>query len=133
MANIKKLQMWKDICADARISVSKSMLGLKTTAVYVPTQCVIDAYTIEYTPQDGDRLYRILSANKEDLAKSIGEFRPKPVANGNYLLEVARSRDNHFVVLLLKQYKQLKYEPVTDTLLVEGVDAQTISQLFLSD
>ena len=46
MANIKTLQMWKDICADARISVSKSMLGRKTTAVYEPTQSVIDAYTI---------------------------------------------------------------------------------------
>lgn len=130
MANIKKLQMWKDICADARISISKSMLGLKTTAVYVPTQSVIDARTIEYTPQDGDRLCRILSAKKEDLAKSIGEFHPKPVANGNYLLEVVHSRDNQFVALLLMQYKQLNYEPVTDTLLFEGVDAQTISQLF---
>ena len=40
MANIKNLQMWNDICADARISISKSMLGLKTTATYIPTQRV---------------------------------------------------------------------------------------------
>ena len=29
--------MWKDVCADVRISIKTSMLGLKTTAVYVPS------------------------------------------------------------------------------------------------
>jgi hypothetical protein len=130
MANIKNLQMWKDICADARISISKSMLGLKTTAVYVPTQSVIDARTIEYTPQDGDRLRRILSSHKENLAEAIGEFRPKKVPNGNYMLEVCRSRDGQFVALLLQQFTRMNYEPVTGTLFFEGVDAQIISQLF---
>ena len=130
MANIKNLQMWKDICADARISISKSMLGLKTTAVYAPTQSVIDARTIEYTPQDGDRLRRILSSNKEDLAEAIDGFRPKEVPNGNYMLEVCRSRDGQFVALLLQQFTRMSYEPVTDTLFFEGADAQIISQLF---
>ena len=66
MANIKNMQMWKDICADARIRIIKSLFGLKVTAVYEPTQSVIDVRTIEYTPQDGDRLRRILSAPRED-------------------------------------------------------------------
>jgi len=130
MANIKNLQMWNDICADARISISKSMLGLKTTAVYVPTQSVIDARTIEYTPQDGDRLRRILSSHKEDLAEAIDGFRPKEVPNGNYMLEVCRSRDGQFVALLLQQFTRMSYEPVTGTLFFEGADAQIISQLF---
>ena len=130
MANIKNLQMWKDICADARIRISKSLFGLKATAVYVPTQSVIDACTIEYTPQDGDRLRHILSASREDLAKAIDGFRPKEVPNGNYMLEVGRSRDGQFVALLLQQFTRLSYEPVTDLLFFEGDDANIISQLF---
>ena len=130
MSNIKNLQMWKDICADARVSISKSLFGLKTTAVYVPTQSVIDAHTIEYASQDGDRLLRILSAPGSDLAKVVDGFCPKEVANGNYLLEVARSRDGQFVALLLQQFKHLSYENVTETFVFEGVDAQVISRLF---
>ena len=130
MANIKNLQMWNDICADARISINKSMLGLKTTAVYVPTKSVIDVNTIEYTPQDGDRLRRILSTPREDLAEAIDGFRPKEVPNGNYMLEIARSRDGQFVALLLQQFMQMSYEPVTGTMIFQGVDAQIISQLF---
>ena len=130
MANIKNLQMWNDICADARISISKSMLRLKTTATYVPTQSVIDARTIEYTPQDGDRIRRILESSVNELAKAIGDFRPKEVPNGNYMLEVARSHDGQFVALLLQQFTRMSYEPVTKTLLFEGEAAKVISQLF---
>ena len=130
MANIKNLQMWNDICADARISISKSMLGLKTTATYVPTQSVIDARTIEYTPQDGDRIRRILESSVNELAKAIGDFRPKDIPNGNYMLEVARSRDGQFVALLLQQFTRMSYEPVTKTLFFEGEAAKVISQLF---
>ena len=130
MANIKNLQMWKDICADARISISKSLFGLKVTAVYVPTHSIIDARTIEYTPQDGERLHRILSAPREDLAEAIDGFRPKEVPNGNYMLEVACSRDGQFVTLLLHQFTRMSYEPVTDTLFFEGDDARIITQLF---
>ena len=130
MANIKNLQMWNDICADARISISKSMLGLKTTATYVPTQSVIDARTIEYTPQDGDRIRRILESSVNELAKAIGDFRPKEVPNGNYMLEVVRSRDGQCAALLLQQFTRMSYEPVTKTLFFEGEAAKVISQLF---
>ena len=130
MANIKNLQMWNDICADARISISKSMLSLKTTATYVPTQSVIDARTIEYTPQDGDRIRRILESSVNELAKAIGDFRPKEVPNGNYMLEVVRSRDGQFAALLLQQFTRMSYEPVTKTLFFEGEAAKVISQLF---
>ena len=77
-----------------------------------------------------DHLRRILSAYKEDLTEAIKGFRPKEVPNGNYMLEVCRSRDGQFVALLLQQFTQMSYEPVTDTLFFEGIDAQVISQLF---
>ena len=130
MANIKNLQMWKDICADARISISKSILGLKTTAIYNPTQSIIDVHIYEYTPQDGERLRRILSAHKENLAEVIGDFHPKKVTDGNYLIEVIISRDRQFIGLLLQQYTRMSYEPVTEVLFFEGEDAKVINKMF---
>ena len=130
MANIKNLQMWNDICADARISISKSFFGLKTTATYVPTQSVIDVRTIGYTPQDGDRIKGILETPIDEQEKVIGDFRPKEVPNGNYLLEICRSRDGQFVALLLQQFTRMSYEPVTKTFFFEGNAAKVINQLF---
>jgi hypothetical protein len=129
MANIKNLQMWKDICADARISISKSLFGLKTTAIYNPTQSVVNVQTLEYTPQDGDHLRSILSVPRKDLAEAIKDFHPKEAHNGNYLLEVCRSCDCQFVAVLLQQFKQMSYEPVTDTLIFEGEGAKIICQM----
>lgn len=130
MANIKHLQMWNSICADARISVSKSLFGLRTTAVYNPTNSVIDARTVELSPADGEHVRRILSSPREDLAQVIGDFRPKPVSNGNYMAEVCISHDGAFAAILLHQFIRMNYEPVTDVLVFEGDDSRTITKLF---
>ena len=130
MANIKHLQMWNSICTDTRIGVTKSLFGLRTVAVYTPTNSVIDARTVELSPTDGEHVRRILSSPREDLARVIGDFRPKPVANGNYLAEVCVSRDGIFVAILLQQFTHLSYEPVTDVLIFEGDEARAIAKLF---
>ena len=130
MANIKQLQMWNSICADARISVSKSLFGLRTTAVYNPTNSVIDAQTIEMSPADGEQLNRILSTNREKLVQAIGNFRPKPIVNGNYMAEVCTSRDKAFLAILLHQFTHMIYEPVTDVLIFEGDEARAVGQMF---
>lgn len=130
MANIKHLQMWNTICADARIGVSKSLLGLRTTAVYKPTNSVINVWTIELSPSDGEHVKRVLSTSRENLLKAIGEFRPKPVANGNYMAEVVSSRDGAFLAVMLLQFVRMSYEPVTDVFVFEGDDARNIAKLF---
>ena len=130
MANIKHLQMWNTICADARIGVSKSLFGLRTTAVYKPTNSVIDVRTIELSPSDGEHLKRILSTPSEDLEKVIGVFRPKSVANGNYMVEVIASRDGAFLAVMLLQFIRMSYEPVTDVFVFEGDDARNVAKLF---
>ena len=130
MANIKTLQMWDNICADSRISISKSCLGLKTTATYVPTQSIIDVKIVEYTQKDGERLQRMLQTQQDKLSEAISDFHPKEVYNGNYLLEVCKSRDGQFVGLLLKQFSQITYEPVTEALFFEGDRAKVLSNLF---
>lgn len=129
MANIKNLQMWNDICADSRISISKSLFGLKTNVTYVPTQSAIEARTLEFSPEDGEHLKRIVENTNDNMVKAIGNFRPKEVSNGNYLLEVAKSQDAKFVALLLQQFVQLSYEPVTKTKIFEGDEAKAITKM----
>ena len=133
MANIKNLQMWNDICADSRISISKSLFGLKTNVIYVPTQSAIGARTLEYSPEDGERLKFIIENTNASMVKAIGNFRPKEVPNGNFLLEVAKSQDEKFVALLLQQFVQLSYEPVTKTLTFEGDEAKAISKMLFGN
>ena len=130
MANIKQLQMWNSICTDARIGVSKSLFGLRTTAVYKPTNSVIDVRTIELSPNDGERVKHILGTPREDMAQAIGDFRPKPVANGNYMVEVVSSRDGAFLAVMLLQFVRMSYEPVTEVLVFEGDDARNVAKLF---
>ena len=129
MANIKHLQMWDSICADARIGISKSLFGLRTTAVYNPTGSIIDAQTVELSPADGEQLRRILQSKDDSLAHALAGFRPKPVANGNYMAEVCASRDGAFAAVLLHQFSRMSYEPVTDVLIFEGNDARAIKAL----
>ena len=130
MANIKNLQMWNTICADARISISKSLFGLHTTATYTPSNSIIDANTFEYSPADGERLKRVLDTPREKLAAAIGDFHPKATVNGNYLAEVCASRDGAFLAVQLFQFIRMSYEPVTDVLVFEGDTARMVKQLF---
>ena len=130
MANIKNLQMWNTICADARISISKSLFGLRTTATYNPSHSVIDANTFEYSPADGERLKRLLDTPREKLTSAISDYRPKTTVNGNYMAEVCTSRDGAFLAVQLLQFAHLSYEPVTDVLVFEGDTARAVRQLF---
>lgn len=130
MANIRNLQMWNTICSDARISVSKSLFGLRTTAVYNPTNSVLDARKIELSPADGEHLKRILESPRERLETAIGDFRPQPTSNGNYIAEILSSRDETFVAVLLHQYLQMSYQTVTDILIFEGDEACAVGKLF---
>lgn len=131
MANIKNLQMWQSICSDNRINISKSLFGLRTKAIYGPTGSVIDARTLEYSPEDGKHIKRILDIPQEKMTDSIGDFRPKTVDNGNYLAEVCQSRDGRFLAVQLFQFVKLNYEPATDVIILEGDVAEAVSKLFL--
>lgn len=130
MANIKNLQMWENICADARIRINKSMFGLRTTAIYGPTNSVIDANTYEYSPEDGKHIKRILEMPQEKMAEAINDYQPKTTDYGNYLAEVCLSRDKHFLIVQLFQFMKLNYEPATEVLIFEDKEADAISKLF---
>ena len=130
MANIKNLQMWNTICADARISISKSLFGLRTTATYTPTNSVIDARSFEYSPADGERLKQLLDTPSDKMPAAIGDFRPKATVNGNYMAEVCASRDGAFLAVQLHQFTRMSYEPVTGVLIFDGDTAKVLCQLF---
>ena len=129
MANIKNLQVWNSICTDARIGVKSSLFGLRSAAVYNPTDSIIDVRVLEFSSDDGEQLKRILSASGVDRAKAIGAFRPKPISNGNYLAEVCTSRDGAFLAIQLFQFSVLNYEPVTEVHIYEGDDARLVGKL----
>ncbi len=129
MANIKNLQMWKTICADARVSVSTSFFGLKTSAVYRPTNSPIEANIFEFAQADGLQLQHILTSRKP-LSEALGNFVPTPTTNGNYMAEVCTSQDGAFAAVQLLQFEQLGYEPVTDVLIFEGDDALRLQHIF---
>lgn len=130
MANIKNLQMWDSICTDNRISVNKSLLGLRTTAIFKPTGSIIDAKVLEFSPADGEKMLRILCSPREEIPQTIGNFRPKPISNGNFLAEVCTSRDGNFLAVRLYQYSQLNYNASTGVLVFEGDEVSVMKQLF---
>lgn len=129
MANIKKLQMWNSICADARIGVSKSLFGLCTKATFIPTDSPIEAFTAEYSAADGQQLKRILDSDSDKLPKAIGSFQPKSTVNGNFMAEVCASQDGQFLAVQLFQFMQMNYEAVTGVRVFDGENAKALKHL----
>jgi hypothetical protein len=130
MANIKSLQMWENICNDSRIGVSQSLFGLRTKAVYLPTGSELKAGTMGFSRSDGMKLQQILLSLHEGQRCSLDGFQPKPVPNGNYMVEVCYSDDDSFLAIQLFQFSRLSYEPVTDVLVFEEDDARFVGSLF---
>ena len=121
--------MWDSIRKDNRIVTKSSWLGLRTTALFAPTQSVIEARKIEYTPGDGERLLRILTGKRDAMLQSLSEFSAQPTVNGNYMLELCRSRDGSFAALQLSQFRQMIYEPVTDLIVLDGIEAEAADSI----
>jgi hypothetical protein len=41
--------------------------------------------TLEFSPSDGEHLKSILNTPNDEMEKNIGDYRPKPIVNGNYM------------------------------------------------
>jgi hypothetical protein len=91
---------------------------------------VVNAKVLEYSNEDGVHIKHILESPVENLASAIGDFRPKTTLNGNYLAEVCVSQDEAFAAVLLLQFSELNYVPVTDALFFEGNEASLVAKLF---
>lgn len=122
--------MWNDICADSRVYISKSWFGLKTVAKCASTGSVIEPKKVQLDQQDGERLQRILRTSSESLILAVEDFHLKESYNGRYMLECCVSKDETYVAMLLFQFKNFDYEPVSDVVVYEGENAKIISRIF---
>ena len=129
MANITSLQIWDEICTDARLGVSKSLFGLRTTVTYRPTGSKLDANIAGYSPADGAQIKRIIENFHESTVKDLGNFRPKAIPNGNYQVEVCASQDGEYLAVMMYQFIHLGYEPVTGMHTFEGEKARLLKQI----
>ena len=130
MSSIKHLQMAEAVCSFTGIQVNSSFFGLLSKVVYLPTGSPVKAETLEFPSEVGQRLQRVLLTDPDRLASAEGSYRAEATENGNYLLELCRSRDGAFAALQLFHYETLCYQPVTRVLFFEGQQAQAVLRLF---
>ena len=117
------------VCSNSRIGIVKTFFGLCTKVVYLPTDSRVEVKRLEYDAETGTRWKRILARPEENVRLAVAGFKPQATTNGNYMLEACVSRDGNFVALLLLQYEQLGYEPVSDVVVFEGEEAKALSLL----
>lgn len=130
MSSIKHLQMAEAVCTFSGIKVSSSLFGLSTKAVYLPTGSPVKAETMEFSAEVGQRLQHFLLNDPAQHSSAEKNFRDMVTENGNYMLEICRSKDNAFAALQLFHYEALGYQSVTRVLFFEGQDAQAVLRLF---
>lgn len=127
MAKFNSLVMVKHFIGDSRISIQKSFFGLCKKYTYTPTGSCIIAIRKEYTPSDGSKIERALTANASDRVSQLAALeKMNQTTLGNYMLEMYQSEDGQFAALQLSQFKQLSYEPVTPVCVFEGKDATVV-------
>jgi len=132
MANIKNFEMSKELFSKSYLSVSKSFFGLSTRVVYNPTGSQLNGYSYEYTPEAGQRLQSLLSADESELDAVVQNFGKVNHSDiGAIRLEACISADRQFAALQLFTYSQYLSKPITDVKIYEGHAAETISSVIL--
>ena len=76
-----------------------------------------------------ERLLHILTSQRDVMLQSLIKFSAQPTVNGNYMLELCRSRDGSFAAIQLLQFKQMIYEPVTALFILDGIEAETVANI----
>ena len=132
MAKIKDLEMAHVISSNNHISISKSLFGMIANVVYTPTGSKVKISILDYTPDEGQRLARLLDM---PVAKMVADVKasgkPQSTAIGHYRLEACVSQDARFCALQLFTFADFHYNPVLDAVVLEGDDAATVSALIL--
>ena len=128
MPNIKDLEMAAAVSAYRNITIKKSLFSKK--AIYTPTQNPVKVMVLDYTPQEGERLERLLSM---PLAKMVADIEqkgaPKSAPIGHYRLEVCLSEDGQFCAIQLFRFVDFKNSPVFEPRFYEGKDVEAIAKL----
>lgn len=127
MSSFSNLAMSTDLAKDERLNKSKSLFGLFTKVVYVPTQSRIIAEKRELSAEKGSIMERALNAPADkriDAIVKVGKLSDATL--GQFLLEVCRSVDGKYLSLRLYRFMQMRYEAVSDICSFEGADAERL-------
>ena len=131
MASIKDLEMAAALSANNRISIKKSLFGLRLSAQYEPTQSPLKVIVQAYAPADGEKLLRLLDLPAEKLQSELRKNgAPKPAPIGHFQLEACLSEDHQFCALQLFRFVDFKYSPVSEFRCYEGAEAEIMAKLF---
>lgn len=128
MASFKSLEMAAVLSQDNRIEIKKSLFGQK--ALYQPTQSPIDVEVLEYAPDAGARMERLLTLSTDKLMAELQtKEAPKSTPVGQFRLEVCRSKDGAFAAVQLFRFADFTYHVASELKLLEGADVALVEKL----
>ena len=130
MANIKSLKMADAISSNKNIEIKKSLWhGTKVT--YTKIGSPVKISTLHFTGEAGKELIKLLHLPIAEIAEKIKGKTPfSPQSLGNVRIELCHSRDNQFAAGMAFRYADFKYVPVSETIICEGTDAETLMNIF---
>ena len=128
MANFKNLEMAAALSQNPHIEIKKSLFGTK--ALYAPSQSKLEVNTLEYAPNEGERMERLLAQPLDKIAAEL-QTKGKPAATpvGQYRLEAAVSQDRQFAAVQLFRFVDFGYKPASQLICCEGPEAGTLTKL----
>ena len=128
MSSIKNLDMAAAVSAYKNITIKKSLFSTK--AIYTPTNSIVKAMALEYSPSDGEKVQRLLDLPLDKMAADIEQKgKPRTGANGNFRLEVCLSDDRQFCALQLFRFADFSYRPLFEPRFYEGTDVEAVAML----
>ena len=132
MSNIKNLEMADALSSKSYIRISNSFFGFFQKVVYVPTGSPLKVFTLEYSPEAGGRLEKLLSMPLDKLdAELASKGKPVTTAVGNYQLQACVSDDRQFCAVQLLRFADLMYHPLAEPRFFEGKAAASVARIFL--
>ncbi len=97
--------------------------------MYGPTHSNMEAFVNEYTPEQGERIERLLKMPIEKLNRVLeSNCKPQVAPLGNYHLEICMSQDHQFATVQLFRYVDFKFVPITDLTSYENNDVDIIAK-----
>ena len=130
MAKINNLEMAEAVSSHPSIKIRHSFFGLIQSVIYEPSGSPVEIVVQDYSPDDGERLEKLLFLPLERLKSEIeSKGKPARTAIGNFRLEACLSRDHRFCALQLFRFVDFNYAPATEPLFYEGEAAETIVKL----
>lgn len=125
-----ELAMQKALAQKSYIQIEKRFLGLKTNITYQPTHSPVHSVYLEFNPQEGAFVQRILFAKASEIP-SLCTHKIKATVNGKFRLYLCASKDRNFAALQLSVYEDFSFKPVGEIRFVIGDEARKILQILM--